>query len=198
MLCPHTLNILAPAMCSNNSKSVLFELNLRVDILSISCEIGLGWVPYEPTDDKSTLLKVMTWCCQQQAIIWANIDPDKCRHMASLEHNVLILTTRDSTDGEPDSSILHRWKLVYASAKSLKVFIIFLHDGSIEIRSYAVCLSRYHALINQGAMSPFHLNLYWMDSNLLEDISFCMLPLYRQHKKLYKLYLGLLLLNWYP
>ena len=34
----------------------------------------------------------MAWCHQAttQAITWANVDPDLCRHMASLDHNELI------------------------------------------------------------------------------------------------------------
>ena len=30
---------------------------------------------------------------RQQAITWANVDPDLCRHMASLGHNELMNTT---------------------------------------------------------------------------------------------------------
>ena len=40
------------------------------------------------TDDKSDLVQVMA---QQQAITWANVDPDPFRHMASLGHNELTL-----------------------------------------------------------------------------------------------------------
>ena len=41
------------------------------------------------TEDKSTLIQVM-WLCaiRQQAIIWASVDLDLCRHMVSLGHNV--------------------------------------------------------------------------------------------------------------
>ena len=35
------------------------------------------------TDDKSTLVQVMAWCRQ------ANVDPDLCRHVASLGPNEL-------------------------------------------------------------------------------------------------------------
>ena len=28
----------------------------------ISCKIALRWMPLDPTDDKSTLVQVMTWC----------------------------------------------------------------------------------------------------------------------------------------
>ena len=37
------------------------------------------------TDDKSTLVKVMAWCQRQQDITWANVDPDLCYHMVSLD-----------------------------------------------------------------------------------------------------------------
>ena len=41
-------------------------------------------MPQDLADDKSSLVQVMAWCVRQQAITWANVDPDLCRHMASL------------------------------------------------------------------------------------------------------------------
>ena len=41
------------------------------------------------TDYKSTLVQVMAWAVRQQAITWANNDPDLCRHVVSLGHNEL-------------------------------------------------------------------------------------------------------------
>ena len=41
------------------------------------------------TDDKSTLVQVMVAAVRQQAIIWTNVDPDLCRHMASVGHKEL-------------------------------------------------------------------------------------------------------------
>ena len=35
------------------------------------------------TGDKSTLVKVMAWVVRQQAITWASVDTDLCRHIAS-------------------------------------------------------------------------------------------------------------------
>ena len=35
-----------------------------MDILSISYEIDLRWMPWEFTSDKSTLVQVMPWCHQ--------------------------------------------------------------------------------------------------------------------------------------
>ena len=43
--------------------------------------MALRWMPLDLTDDKSTLVQVMAW---QQAITWANVDPDLCRQMTSL------------------------------------------------------------------------------------------------------------------
>ena len=34
------------------------------------------WLLLGRFDDKSTLVQVMAWC--QQAITWANVDPDQC------------------------------------------------------------------------------------------------------------------------
>ena len=48
-------------------------------------------MPLNSTDDKSTMVQVMAWCRQAQAIAWANVDPDLCRHMVSLGPNELII-----------------------------------------------------------------------------------------------------------
>ena len=47
----------------------------------ISCESAHKWMSPDFTDVKSTLVQVI--------ITWANVDPDLCRHMVSLGHNVL-------------------------------------------------------------------------------------------------------------
>ena len=41
-----------------------FKLVLRIDVLSISCEIALRRMPQNPFDDKSILFQVMAWCLQ--------------------------------------------------------------------------------------------------------------------------------------
>ena len=42
------------------------------------------------TDNYLRLVQVMAWYLRQQAIIWANVDPDLCHLMASLGNNDLI------------------------------------------------------------------------------------------------------------
>ena len=59
-----TVNSLAFGKCGNNFKIVISNSILQIDILSISCEIALRRMPQNPFDDKSTLVKVMAWCCQ--------------------------------------------------------------------------------------------------------------------------------------
>ena len=58
-----------------------------IDGWGISGEIALRLMSLDVTDDKPTLIQVVAWCCKQQAITWANFDPDLCRHMASLGPN---------------------------------------------------------------------------------------------------------------
>ena len=58
------VNSLVPVRCRCNFKLVLFKFTSRIIILSISCEIALGWMPQDFTDDKSTLVQVMAWCHQ--------------------------------------------------------------------------------------------------------------------------------------
>ena len=42
------INSLAPERCGSNFTNVFVKLNLGIDILSISCEIGLRRVPVNP------------------------------------------------------------------------------------------------------------------------------------------------------
>ena len=44
-------------------------------------------MPMDLTDDKSTLVQVMLGAVMQQAVTWANVDPDLCLQMASLGLN---------------------------------------------------------------------------------------------------------------
>ena len=44
--------------CFFDLKSVIFKLMSRINILRISCEIALRWIPHDLTDDKSTLFEL--------------------------------------------------------------------------------------------------------------------------------------------
>ena len=63
-----------------------------IDGWGFSCEIALIWMSLDKNYEKSTLVQVMAWCGQAEAITSANVDPDLCRHMASLGHNELMST----------------------------------------------------------------------------------------------------------
>ena len=41
------------------------------------------------TDEQLTLVQLMAAALKQQAITWANVDPDLCPHMVSLDLNSL-------------------------------------------------------------------------------------------------------------
>ena len=80
---PQWVNSLAPGGFRYSLKLVYFNLISMVNILRIFYEIAIRWMPQHLTD-QSTL------AVRQQAITWANVDIDICRHMASLSHNELI------------------------------------------------------------------------------------------------------------
>ena len=68
---------------------VIVKLSLEIAGWGIACEISLIWMSLHLTDGQSTLVQVMTGAIRQQAITRASVDPDLCRHMASLGHNEL-------------------------------------------------------------------------------------------------------------
>ena len=70
---------------------VISKLKWRVDIFKIVCEIA----PWDKCHMSSLVFSqhwLTLWLSnvRHQAITWANVDPDLCRHMASLSHNELI------------------------------------------------------------------------------------------------------------
>ena len=58
------LNSLAPSRFCLNFRWVIFKQILVIDGWVISCEITLRWMSQGLTDDKSTLVQVMSWCRQ--------------------------------------------------------------------------------------------------------------------------------------
>ena len=61
------LNWLAPVRGATNFKSVIFNLIMLIiqnSNLDTRYEIFLSWILQNRTDEKSTLIQVMAWCCQ--------------------------------------------------------------------------------------------------------------------------------------
>ena len=75
------INSLAPGRFERKFRSH-FKILLMAGGWDISCEIAHKWMSLDTTVDKSTLVQVITW---------TNVDPDLCRHMASLGHNELMM-----------------------------------------------------------------------------------------------------------
>ena len=57
-------NSLASERCTCNLKLVTFKPIPRIDLLSISCEITLRWMPLDLANDRSALIQVRVWCLQ--------------------------------------------------------------------------------------------------------------------------------------
>ena len=55
--------------------------------MNTSGEIAVRWMPQYTIDDGTTLVKAMAWRRQATSHnTWANVDPDLCLHMVSLDH----------------------------------------------------------------------------------------------------------------
>ena len=57
-------NSLAPGRPRCHFKTAIFNLVLLIGIFTSSKDNALRWMPRELTDNKSTLVQVMAWCCQ--------------------------------------------------------------------------------------------------------------------------------------
>ena len=58
------VNWLAPGRFQWNFRWIIFKIILEIGGWGISYEIALTWISLYLTDDKSTLVQVMTWCPQ--------------------------------------------------------------------------------------------------------------------------------------
>ena len=149
------VNSLAPGKSGFNFKSVIFHLVLLIGIFRSYDDNALRWMSRDLSEDKSTLVQVRAWCGHQQAITWANVDPDLCRHMASLGHNELthrplggvnenfirkaILTLTLVTDGWNIScEIVPRWMSVDLT-----------DDKSTMVQAMACCWQAASHYLNQ-------------------------------------------------
>ena len=86
-----------------------------INFMSSLCQIVLRLMPQKPFDRKSTLVQVMAWCHQAQAITWANVDPDLCHHMASWGHDELTHWGRDKMAAISQTTLSNAfpWKKIY-------------------------------------------------------------------------------------
>ena len=55
------VNSLSPERYGDDFKCVILHYILMIDILSISSEIALGWIPQDFTDDESTMVQIAAW-----------------------------------------------------------------------------------------------------------------------------------------
>ena len=79
------LNLLAPWRFEWHFRCN-FQNNFSDDDVSY---VLWNWMSLDLTDNESTLVQVIAWCCQATSVTWASVDPDLCCHVASLGHNEL-------------------------------------------------------------------------------------------------------------
>ena len=75
------INLLAPGRCGCNLELVFFKLISRKDVFSISCEIALGECLETSLMISQHWFRNWLGAIKQQAITWANSDPNLCCHI---------------------------------------------------------------------------------------------------------------------
>ena len=58
------VNSMAPGRPGCHFKTAIFSLVLLIGFFRSSYDNALRWMPWDLTNDKSTLVQVMAWCCQ--------------------------------------------------------------------------------------------------------------------------------------
>ena len=78
-------------------KNVICKLILQIDIMNISHESALKWMPQEPWTISQHWFKQWLVAARQQSIAWVNVDADRCHHMALLGHSEWIFIMKKDT-----------------------------------------------------------------------------------------------------
>ena len=82
-----TLNSLAPGRPGCHFKTAIFQSCLLIGIFTSSKDNALRWMPWDLTDDKSTLVQVMAWCRQATSHYLSQCWPSSMSpYMASPAH----------------------------------------------------------------------------------------------------------------
>ena len=58
------INSLAAGRCGSKFKTVILQLIIQNSSMNAHCEITLRWKTQNFNNDKSTLVRVMAWCCK--------------------------------------------------------------------------------------------------------------------------------------
>ena len=100
-----------------------------IDGWGISCEIALSWWSLDYLMISQHMVRLWLSAVRQQAITWNKVDPDLCRHMASLGHNEL------SAHCNAKFSLIWPFfdKIGMLRQKSFSTTVI---DGTLPIASY--------------------------------------------------------------
>ena len=93
-----------------DAKYMVVNLVLVIDGWSISCEITLRWLSLDLTDDKSSLVQIMTWCCQATRHYPNQCCSHVCHRIVSLGQNELI----SKNNFTPLSRYHTKWALTHS------------------------------------------------------------------------------------
>ena len=94
------INSLAHGKFEWNFRHVIYKQILVIDGWGISCEIALLWMSLASLMISQHWFRWWLGAVRQQVITWANVDPDLCRHMASLDPNELTKSIETYEDTE--------------------------------------------------------------------------------------------------
>ena len=86
----YRMNALNPWRNGFNLKLVISKLISKIDVSIISCEITLRWMSQDLLMISQHWFKQWLGAVRQQTNIWANVDPDLCHQMSSLDHELHI------------------------------------------------------------------------------------------------------------
>ena len=130
------VNSLTLCRCGCNIKLVIFKFMSRIDILSISCDIELSWMPQDLTDDQSILVQVMAWC-RQATRGRRNGRPIVRNTILALSDKLLSF---DTSPMDEQIIILHKWVLLasdkYTSGLGQVLMLCYLSEGQVLMLCY--------------------------------------------------------------
>ena len=110
--CCYVINSLHPGRFELNFRWVIFKLILVIGGWGMTCEIAVRWLPLDLTDDKSTLVHVMSWCRQARCGV-VHTNCQRKLKIASLQHPYRSWISPLNSLGNNDHTWTTIWQDMY-------------------------------------------------------------------------------------
>ena len=96
--------------CGSNMKGIIIKLIIHESRMENTCEIALMWIPQNLTKEKSTLVRVISWCTRST---YGACDPRECCSASGVTVGLGRCVHSGINHGNKESLCCSQWVLIW-------------------------------------------------------------------------------------